>query len=393
MSNDASQRLRAELAFIPITTGERELRITRLRAMAVEHGVEAVLLGSTSSLSYFTGLRWGPSERLVGALITRDRVLYICPRFELEKVSSEPLVHGDFLTWEEEQNPYEMIRDAAPAGHLVGLDNQLPLFMYYQLATVFGAARLYDAGAIINQLRRCKSPREIAIMGAAMRLTLEVQRRVRVELREGVAASDVVRFIDQQHRALGAADGNSFCIVSFGSDSALPHGGATDRRLAKGDVVLIDTGTRLDGYCSDVTRTYVFGEPSAEVRRTWEIEKSAQAAAFGAAQLGTPCEDVDAAARRVACEAGLGPDYRLPGMPHRTGHGIGLDLHEAPNLVRGDRTPLEVGMCFSNEPMIVVPGRFGIRLEDHFHMTQAGARWFTPPQPSIDDPFADLRPL
>jgi Xaa-Pro dipeptidase len=160
--------------------------------------------------------------------------------------------------------------------------------------------------------------------------------------------------------------------------------------LADGDVVLIDTGTQIDGYQSDITRTYVFGEPTRQVRDIWALEKEAQAAAFETARLGTPCERVDAAARAVIARAGLGPDYRLPGLPHRTGHGIGLDIHEAPNLVRGDGTALAPGMCFSNEPMIVIPDAFGIRLEDHFHMTENGPRWFTQPSHSLDAPFAGV---
>ncbi|MBL6853053.1 MAG: aminopeptidase P family protein, partial [Alphaproteobacteria bacterium] len=220
-------------------------------------------------------------------------------------------------------------------------------------------------------------------------ITLEVHRRTWKSLAKGVKTSEVTRFIDQQHRTL-AGYGNTFCIVSFGSDSALPHGGEQDRALVEGDVVLIDTGTQIDGYQSDITRTYVFGEPTRQVREIWTLEKEAQAAAFEAARLGTPCESVDAAARAVITRAGLGPDYRLPGLPHRTGHGIGLDIHEPPNLVRGDRTVLAPGMCFSNEPMIVVPDTFGIRLEDHFHMTERGPRWFTQPSHSLEQPFAGV---
>jgi Xaa-Pro dipeptidase len=152
--------------------------------------------------------------------------------------------------------------------------------------------------------------------------------------------------------------------------------------------VLIDTGCQVQGYNSDITRTYVFGDPTPEQRRVWEAEKRAQAAAFAAVKPGVPCEEIDSVARAVLAEAGFGPNYELPGLPHRTGHGIGLSIHEAPYLVRGDKTPLQPGMCFSNEPMIVIPDRFGVRLEDHFHVTPTGAAWFTEPQPSLDEPFA-----
>jgi Xaa-Pro dipeptidase len=176
--------------------------------------------------------------------------------------------------------------------------------------------------------------------------------------------------------------------VQFGTATAYPHGLPGDQQLEEGQLVLIDTGCTVHGYHSDITRTYAFGAVDDEIRTLWALEKEAQAAAFDAVEPGAPCESVDAAARRVLERAGLGPDYRLPGLPHRTGHGIGLAIHEPAYLVRGDRTPLAPGMCFSNEPMIVVPERFGIRLEDHMYVTETGAAWFTEPQHSIDRPFA-----
>lgn len=371
----------------PISLAERQQRLAALRGHLDAAGASALLLGSTSSLRYFTGLDWHPSERLTGAIVHADgRLEYVCPRFELDKVSGIVGVPGDdVLTWQEEESPYALI--AGRVGGRLAVDDQVQLFTWLGMARAIGAERLIDGGPLINRIRRCKSPAEIALMSRAKQITIEVHRRAWEAAEEGVRASEMVRFIDQQHRALGGEGGNSFCIVSFGPDTALPHGGEGDPALKKGDVILIDTGTRLDGYNSDITRTYVFGEPTDEIRRIWDLEKAAQAAAFAAAKLGEPCQSVDAAARAVIVGAGLGPDYNLPGCPHRTGHGIGLDIHEAPNLVRGDVTPLEVGMCFSNEPMIVVPGKFGIRLEDHFHMTAEGARWFTQPQASLDDPF------
>jgi Xaa-Pro dipeptidase len=275
----------------------------------------------------------------------------------------------------------------------IGVDDQIALFMWHGLCGAVPRERLVDAGRVVQNLRSRKSRHEIALMAHAKAMTLEVQRRAWKELRAGIRASDVVQFIDQQHRRLGADGGNTFCIVAFGTDSSLPHGPERDRALRERDVVLIDTGCRIDGYNSDITRTYVFGEASKRVREVWDSEKEAQSAAFEAARLGAPCESVDAAARASLQRHGFGPDYRLPGLPHRTGHGIGLDVHESPNLVRGDRTPLDVGMCFSNEPMIVVPNEFGVRLEDHFHMTEEGPRWFTEPSHSIDEPFKGVTAL
>lgn len=376
-----------------IAKEERKSRVAKLCAVMEQAGFAAVLLGPTSSLRYFTGVSWHPSERFTGALIhAGGRVDYICPGFERDKVSGLVGVDGEIFTWEEDESPYALIKDRLGAEGQLALDDAVALFTYLGLRKAIGDARLGDAGPLINKLRRCKSPAELALMQHAKTITLEVQRRAWKSLVKGVRTSEVERFIADNHRALGG-NGNTFCIVSFAEDTSLPHGGEADRALAQGDVVLIDTGTQIDGYNSDITRTYVFGDPARPVSKVWTDEKDAQAAAFAAARVGAPCESVDAAARAVLSERGYGPDYRLPGLPHRTGHGIGLDVHEAPNLVRGDKTMLEPGMCFSNEPMIVIPGAFGVRLEDHFYMTEKGPRWFTEPSTSLAEPFAGVAPL
>jgi len=373
----------------PIGTAEREGRLAGLRSNMEAAGVATVLLGSTSSLRYFTGIDWYASERLVGALVHASGGLdYITPQFEVEKVAGLISLPGEILSWEEDESPWRLVADRIGAAGRLAVDERMALAMYRSLRTEIDDARLADAAPLIHPLRSRKSPAEIALMSHAKAITIEVHRRAHDQLHAGQRASEVVRFIDEQHRALGGS-GNSFCIVSFGEDTSLPHGGEGDRALADGDVVLIDTGTRIDGYSSDITRTYVFGEATPGVRRVWEAEKRAQAAAFEAARPGVPCEVVDAAARRSLEADGFGPGYSLPGLPHRTGHGIGLDIHEGPYLVKGDATPLATGMCFSNEPMIVVPGRFGVRLEDHFHMTDTGPAWFTQPQHSLDEPFAN----
>ncbi|MBI2250360.1 MAG: aminopeptidase P family protein, partial [Brevundimonas diminuta] len=320
----------------PIGLAERQARLAALRTQMDAAGVKAVLLGATSSLRYFTGLVWHASERLCGAIVhANGRLDYVCPAFEREKVAGIVGAPGEILTWEEHENPYVLVADRVGTTGLLAIDDQIALFMFLGMRRAMGDDRLTDAGPLVGRLRRCKSPAEIALMTRAKAITLEAHRRAWRSLTPGVMASEVQRFIDQQHRALNGGTGSSFCIVSFGEDTALPHGGDADRALAAGDLVLIDTGTTLDGYNSDITRTYVFGEAGPHVRRIWEIEKEAQGAAFAAAAIGKPCESVDAAARAVLVKHGLGPDYQLPGTPHRTGHGIGLDIHEAPNLVRG----------------------------------------------------------
>ena len=381
-------------AAAPITADERSARIQALAARLKAEGLSALLVGPTTSLRYYTGLDWHPSERLTGALIHADgRVEYICPRFELDKVAgltaAPNAITGDILTWEEEESPYVLAAGRLADGGVLAVDDQAAAFIWLGLSRALGADRVTDGGPLILAQRSLKSPAEIALLTRAKAITLEVQRRTRRWLKVGVRTSEVMAFIDAEHRALGGEGGSWFCLVSFGDDTCLPHGGEGDRALQIDDVVLIDTGTLVDGYHSDITRTYVFGEPTEDFRRVWTHEKEAQARAFAAARLGAPCHSVDDAARDYLTGLGYGPDYRLPGLPHRTGHGIGLDIHEAPNLVRGDVTPLAPGLCFSNEPMLVVPGRFGVRLEDHFYMTESGPVWFTEPSHSLDDPFGE----
>ncbi len=371
-----------------ISDEERRERLDRLRTAMENAGLSAFLLGSTASLRYFSGLVWHQSERFVGAVVTPTRLVYIAPGFECSRIDTLPKLPGDVAAWEEHESSAALIADiVGPAGRL-GLDEEIPLFAYHALAQAFGAERLVDGGAIVRDIRIRKSRAEIDIIRHAMSLTLEVQRRARSIMEPGVRASEVVQYIDAQHRLLGAPSGSSFCIVSFGLATSLPHGADGDQTLARGDVILVDTGCRLDGYHSDLTRTYTMDEPTAAVARIWAIEREAQQAVFEAARLGATCESLDDAARGVLEGHGLGPDYRLPGLPHRAGHGLGLAIHEHPYIVRGNRMTLSPGMCFSVEPMIVCPGEFGIRLEDHIHMTETGPEWFTLPAVGPTTPFA-----
>jgi len=376
-----------------ITQAERKERVAKLCEGMDKAGVGATLIGPTTSLKYFAGFAWHPSERFTGALIHKSgRIDIITPGFEKDKVAQVLGVPGEIHVWQEEESPYKLIANRLGANGKLAVDDQIALFTFLGLRGALGDERLTSGGPLINALRRQKTKSELALMQHAKTITLEGQRRAWTSLQDGVRASEVEAFIDREHKKLGGS-GNIFCIVSFGEDTSLPHGGDTDRVLKHGDAVLIDTGTSFDGYNSDITRSYVFGEPSADYVRVWDAEKRAQAAAFEAAKIGAPCEGVDAAARASMGGEGFGPDYKLPGLPHRTGHGIGMDVHEAPNLVRGDKTPLATGMCFSNEPMIVVPGKFGIRLEDHFYMDESGARWFTEPSFSAHEPFRGVSAL
>ncbi len=369
----------------PIAAAEYAARIDRARALTAAVGAGALLVHAGASLRYFTGVPWGATERMVALLlpVTGEPVV-ICPRFELGSLEADLAIAADVRLWEEEEDPVAMVADAARGLGRIAVDPLMPFGWMQRL--IAAGATLVDGAPAIDGCRMTKSPAELACLAEAKAMTLEIQARAAAILRPGIAASEVIRFIDAAHHAIGGG-GSFFCAVQFGRATAFPHGLPGDQTLAENELVLIDTGCRVHGYHSDITRTYAFGSVDREVRDIWDIEHAAQAAAFAKAAPGVPCEAVDAAARAVLVREGLGPDYRLPGLPHRTGHGIGLSIHEPANLVGGDRTPMAPGMCFSNEPMIVVPDRFGIRLEDHFHVTADGAAWFTQPQPSIDRPF------
>jgi Xaa-Pro dipeptidase len=222
-------------------------------------------------------------------------------------------------------------------------------------------------------------------MQKANDITLAAIKATSEQLKEGMSNREIAGLISQAHRKLGAGGGG---MVNIGISSTLPHGSIKPQYIKQGDIVLMDCGCSVEGYESDITRTIVFGEPSKRQREIWDLEKRSQAAGFAAAQLGQPCENVDFAARKVLIDAGFGPNYKLPGCPHRTGHGIGMDGHEWGNMVRGNKDPLQVGMCFSVEPTIVLPGEFGVRLEDCAYMTESGPRWFSKTSESIDHPFA-----
>jgi Xaa-Pro dipeptidase len=374
-----------------ISPAEYAARLEKARSLMAQEGVDALLIDAGSSLAYFAGVPWGASERLVAMLLpTSGEPLFVCPRFEQGSLDADLKIPvSDMRLWEEDESPSRLVADALREKGIrrLAIDPAMSFLFVERIREAAPDVALIAASRIIEPCRRTKSPAELALMQQAKSMTLEVHRRTARILHPGITATAVKRFIEAAHRALGAA-GNCFCIVQFGRSTAYPHGLPGESVLAEGDMVLVDTGTTIGGYHSDITRSYVFGEADAEQRRIWALEKEAQQAAFDAVRPGVPCEAIDAAARAVLEKAGLGPDYALPGLPHRTGHGIGLSIHEGPFLVRGDRTPLEPGMCFSNEPMIVVPDRFGVRLEDHFHVTGSGATWFTPPSPAIDQPFA-----
>jgi Xaa-Pro dipeptidase len=377
---------------VPIGHDEHLQRIARAQAFMRDAGIAAIYVDAGTNLTYFTGTRWHASERMVGAIVpATGAVAYIAPAFEESTIADFMVVEGAIHTWQEHESPYQLFVDTLQQLGItgrIGIDESAAFFVYDGIRPLAEAAgyTLENARAVTAHCRSRKSPAEISLMQRAMDMTLAVHVAAASILKEGITTKEVEAFIDQAHRKVGAS-GSYFVIVLFGEATAYPHGVSYAQTLKPGDTVLIDTGCKLHNYISDITRTYVYGAISDRQRSVWNSEKAAQQAAFQAAQLGVPCEAVDQAARRSLEADGFGPGYKLPGLPHRTGHGIGMDIHEWPYLVGGNTTPLDVGMCFSNEPMICIPGEFGIRHEDHFYMTATGPQWFTQPAHSIDDPF------
>jgi Xaa-Pro dipeptidase len=377
---------------VAIQASEYLQRIAKAQAYMKAHNIDAIYLNAGSNLTYFTGMKWYASERMVGAILPAiGEVHYIAPDFEIGTLNGFKIIDGPIHGWQEHQSPYALFVDIlnqlnVSESATIGIDESAPFFIFDGINNAQTGLTLINAHPVSAHCRMQKSVNELVLMQRAMDMTLAVHQATASMLYEGITTTQVEAFIKQAHQKVGAP-GNYFCIVLFGVATSFPHGVKDPQVLKKGDMVLIDTGCKVHDYLSDITRTYVFGEPTTRQRLFWDVEKAAQIAAFNAAKIGATCESVDAGARTYLASQGLGPDYQTPGCPHRTGHGIGLDIHEWPYLVGGDKTPLATGMCFSNEPMLVIPDEFGIRLEDHFYMTDNGPHWFTQPSYSIDDPF------
>lgn len=374
---------------VPITREERLRRIARAQELMAEQRMDGVFMEGTASCFYYTGMRWGQSERTFGLVIPASGDLaWVCPKFEEERALELIEFGTEVRTWEEDESPYAVIagilRDRGLRHSRIGMEERVRFFIADGVGKVMPSAEIINATPVTAGCRIYKSPAEIALMQVANDATIEAYRAAFTTMRDGMTQGELSANISAAFTALGFDGGAS---VQVGQWTALPHGSSTPQRLREGDIVMVDGGTGCEGYRSDITRTTVFGRSTQRQRDVWAIERQAQDAAFRAAQVGAPCEAVDAAARAVIEAAGFGPGYKTPGLPHRTGHGIGLEGHEWTNFVKGNTTPLAPGMCFSDEPMIAIPGEFGIRLEDCLYMTEEGPRFFTKQSVAIDQPF------
>ena len=375
---------------IPISDEERLGRIEKAKRLMVENGIQAIYLEAGSSMFYYTGVRWWNSERMFGLVIpSNGDIAWSCPAFEEDRARELIRFGEDIRIWEEDESPYkriaEILQDRGVRNGKVGMEERVRFFLYDGIRKEAPNLEYVSADPVTIGCRVIKSPAEIALMQKANDITIEAYKASISRLEKGMTKDDFYAISSAAHRALGVSGGIGAQIAEA---SANPHGSIKHIELKEGDIILMDGGCGVDGYRSDISRTIVFGEPNNRQREIWNLAKKAQEAVFNTAGLSVLCEDVDAAARQVYIDYGFPGGYKLPGCPHRAGHGIGLDGHEWTYLVKGNKTTMKPGMCFTNEPMLVIPGEFGVRLEDDFYITEDGPRYFTIPSPSIGEPFA-----
>ena len=374
-----------------ISQAERLQRITKARQLMQRNGIGSIIVESGSSLDYLTGVQWHRSERLTAAVIpaTGDPII-VTPFFESPSVSQTLAIPAEIRTWNEDEEPLKLVadflRERGVAGAPVGFEETDRYFIVDRLQQQLPGVKAVSANPVVRALRLIKSPAELALMQTANDITLKAMRHAGERARLGMTPADFGAAIDAATTTLGGSP--EFALVLIDEASALPHGSNKPQLVKRGSTVLFDCGCTVHGYQSDISRTFVFGTPSADQRKVWNQVHEGQQIAIRAAKIGAPAGSVDDAVRAAYESWGYGPGYKLPGMSHRTGHGIGMDGHEPAYLVHGDTTPLAPGMCFSDEPGIYIPGKFGIRLEDCWHMTQSGPKFFSNPPPSIDQPFA-----
>ena len=375
----------------PISPDERRQRIATLQRAMAAKGVGGVIVESGSSLEYFTGVQWRRSERVTAAVIpVKGDVVIVTPAFEEPSVRETLEVDGDVRPWNEHENPFARmvgaLKDRGVTGGDIAFESTTRLFIVDGVREAgAGAYRVVSGDALVKGVRLIKSPAELALMQTANDITLAALKHVHANEPAGMSPGEIGSMMNGATVALGGAP--EFSLVLINEASAYPHGSKQKQTLREGSVILMDVGCTVHGYQSDISRSWVIGQPTAKQRKVWDTVKKGQEIALATARLGAPVGAIDDAVRAYYEKEGWGPGYKLPGLSHRTGHGIGLDGHEPPYLVHGDTTPLAPGMCFSDEPGIYIPGEFGIRLEDCWHMTADGPKLFTPLAKSIEDPI------
>ena len=374
----------------PIGQAERLARIARAQALMAKHGIGAVVIEPGSSLIYFTGVDWHRSERLTAVIIPVEGApCIVTPFFEEPSVRETLGVPAEVRVWQEDEDPLALVagflKDRKLARRAVGIEETDRYFIVDRLQRVLPGVKIVSANPVVRGCRMIKTAPELALMQLATDVTIAAYRWTVPRIAAGMTPRQIGAMMNAATVKLGGSP--EFALVLLGEAAAYPHGSGKPQKVTPGEVVLMDCGCTVQGYQSDISRSFVFGEASAEQRKVWDQVRRGQQIAIEAARIGVPAGHVDDAVRRFYVSQGYGPGYKLPGLSHRTGHGIGLDGHEPVNLVHGETTPLAPGMCFSNEPGLYLPGKFGIRLEDCFHMTESGPKWFSTPPSSVDTPL------
>jgi len=374
----------------PISEAERLARVAKAQQLMKGQGLSALVIEPGASLTYFTGVRWSRSERVTAAIIPIEgEALIVTPHFEEPSVRESLAIPATVRVWQEDEDPAAVaaawLRERKLGSGEIGVEETVRFFVTDGLARRLPDAKFVSAASVVRGCRMIKSPAELALMQLAADVTMAAYRHTFLKIERGMTPSDIGAIMSRATIALGGRP--EFNLILLGEASAYPHGSGKPQAVRDREVVLMDCGCTVEGYQSDISRSFVFGEASPQQRKVWGEVARGQQIAFEAARPGVAAGAVDDAVRRYYESLGYGPGYRLPGLSHRTGHGIGLDGHEPVNFVRGETTPLAPGMCLSNEPGLYLPGQFGIRLEDCLYMTAAGPRWFSQPPPSIDQPF------
>ena len=376
----------------PISVEERRARLEKARRLMTGNKIDALMLTGGTSMVYFTGMQWGLSERMTAVIIpAQGNAFIVTPKFEeertLEQARTGPLgVSTQVMTWEEDESPSALVakglRDAGIASGTLGVEETVRFVFSHMVATAAPALRITSGTPVTAGCRMVKDRHELALMRLASQVTLKAYEAAWKALTDGMTQDQFADLVARAHDQLGFAGGAG---VQVGEYSALPHGSVQPQVIREGTILLIDGGCKVEGYSSDLSRTFVLGSATDRMKSVFELEHRAQSAALAAARPGVECQAVDAAARKVIEEGGFGPGYKF--FTHRVGHGMGMDGHEWPYLVRGNTLRLEPGMTFSDEPGIYIPGEFGCRLEDDMVITESGAELFTPQSESLEKPF------
>ncbi|NNC37442.1 MAG: aminopeptidase P family protein [Acidimicrobiales bacterium] len=375
---------------VNITAAEHQTRVEKAQRLMQEQGIGALLLEAGASLQYFTGIQWWRSERLTAAIIPAEGDLAIVtPHFEEPSIRESLMVGDDVRVWNEHESPHTLVagilNDRGVTGGKVAIEDTVRFFAVNGLRQAAPQYEIVSGGPIVWGCRMIKSPAELALMQTANDITMAAYRHTIPKVEVGMTQGDISNIMSNATRQLGA--GVQFSMALIGESSAYPHGSNKPKSVHEGDIVLMDCGANVFGYESDISRTFVVSEPTKRQREVWNLVRDGQALAFETAQNGTPTGVIDDTVRALYESKGFGPDYQTPGLPHRLGHGIGLEGHEEVNFVRGETTPLAPGMCLSNEPGLYIYGEFGVRLEDCLYMTEAGPKYFSTPPTSLDNPI------